>query len=199
MAWPPARFLEAYQAACVVTAAESARIGREPQMENRLWAALARLDVGSGDVIRSGLFLADRLGRHIISELELVEGAEEAVARLSGHFRLVVVSNYSHAPVVENSLRWFGLAEHFAAVLVSADVGWLKPAAEMFEAAFAAAGAAPEEILFVGDDLTNDIEGARAHGCNTAWVRQPGIASDTVSADIQLAGMVDLPGHLGLR
>jgi putative hydrolase of the HAD superfamily len=49
-------------------------------------------------------------------------------------------------------------------VLISADVGVRKPGAEFFRRAARAAGCAVEEVLFVGDDLGNDYEGATAAG-----------------------------------
>lgn len=47
-----------------------------------------------------------------------------------------------------------------ARVVVSAAVGWRKPAGEFFAEVARVAGCAAGEILFVGDDLQNDYEGA---------------------------------------
>src|SRR5262249_40681717 len=49
-------------------------------------------------------------------------------------------------------------------VVISAEVGWRKPAAEFFAVVCAAAGMTPEQIVLVGDDLGNDYDGARAAG-----------------------------------
>ena len=51
-----------------------------------------------------------------------------------------------------------------ARVVVSAAVGWRKPAAAFFAEVATVAGCAPGEVLFVGDDLQNDYEGATAAG-----------------------------------
>jgi putative hydrolase of the HAD superfamily len=48
--------------------------------------------------------------------------------------------------------------------MISSLVGWRKPAKEFFAAVAASAGCAANEILFVGDDLRNDIHGATAAG-----------------------------------
>lgn len=48
--------------------------------------------------------------------------------------------------------------------VVSSLVGWRKPAKEFFAAVVQTAACSPEEILFVGDDLRNDIHGATAAG-----------------------------------
>ncbi len=49
-------------------------------------------------------------------------------------------------------------------VQFSAQAGWSKPAPPFFAAAAALAQVAPARILFVGDDLRNDYDGARAAG-----------------------------------
>jgi putative hydrolase of the HAD superfamily len=49
-------------------------------------------------------------------------------------------------------------------VVISAEVGWRKPAAEFFAALGHVTGLPPEQILFVGDDRRNDYDGARSAG-----------------------------------
>lgn len=49
-------------------------------------------------------------------------------------------------------------------IVLSADVGWRKPAPEFFTALVDRAGLPPGRILLAGDDLVNDYEGARAAG-----------------------------------
>jgi putative hydrolase of the HAD superfamily len=49
-------------------------------------------------------------------------------------------------------------------VVVSSAVGYRKPATEFFREVVRAAGCAPEEVAFVGDDLENDYQGATAAG-----------------------------------
>jgi putative hydrolase of the HAD superfamily len=48
--------------------------------------------------------------------------------------------------------------------VVSSVAGWRKPAREFFAALVAAAGCEPSQLLYVGDDLGNDLEGASAAG-----------------------------------
>jgi len=49
-------------------------------------------------------------------------------------------------------------------LLISSEVGWRKPALPFFLAVGQACDLLPERILYVGDDLANDFEGARAAG-----------------------------------
>jgi putative hydrolase of the HAD superfamily len=48
--------------------------------------------------------------------------------------------------------------------VISSLVGWRKPARQFFHAMIGAAGCEPRQILYVGDDLRNDIHGATAAG-----------------------------------
>jgi putative hydrolase of the HAD superfamily len=52
-------------------------------------------------------------------------------------------------------------------LVISSEVGWRKPAPAFFAAVCTAVGLASEQIVFVGDDLHNDYEGARAAGLRT--------------------------------
>jgi putative hydrolase of the HAD superfamily len=56
------------------------------------------------------------------------------------------------------------LAPLAARLVVSAAVGFRKPAPEFFRELLRSAGCSPNETLFVGDDVENDFEGARAAG-----------------------------------
>lgn len=49
-------------------------------------------------------------------------------------------------------------------LVISSEVGWKKPAAAFFDALCRQAGAAPAEVLLVGDDEENDYHGARRAG-----------------------------------
>jgi putative hydrolase of the HAD superfamily len=47
---------------------------------------------------------------------------------------------------------------------ISSEVGWRKPAPEFFAAVCRSVGAAPDQVLLVGDDRGNDYDGATAAG-----------------------------------
>jgi putative hydrolase of the HAD superfamily len=83
---------------------------------------------------------------------------------------LVVVSNWDISlPAVLDDL---GLRELLDGVLTSAQFGLRKPAPELFRAALEIAGVVPEEALHVGDELREDILGARAVGISAVLLRR---------------------------
>jgi putative hydrolase of the HAD superfamily len=83
------------------------------------------------------------------------------VDRVHERVPVALLSNASSRLVEE--LRQAGLADHFDAVVGSADIGACKPDAAAFTAAAARLGVPPEQCLMVDDRLAN-VEGARAAG-----------------------------------
>lgn len=74
-----------------------------------------------------------------------------------------------------------------APVVVSAEVGWRKPAPEFFAAVVRAFGCAANEVLLVGDDFENDYLGATAAGLPALLldtVPRPGVARISRLADL---------------
>lgn len=72
------------------------------------------------------------------------------------------------------------LRERAAAVVISEDVGYMKPHPKIFAHAADVAGAAPETILYVGDSLHSDVEGALGAGWQAAWFSDAPEAPDGV-------------------
>jgi putative hydrolase of the HAD superfamily len=73
-----------------------------------------------------------------------------------------IASNYDHRlGTVAAGLPELASARH---VVISAAVGWRKPAAGFYAAVCAAAALPPQQTLYVGDDRGNDYDGARAAG-----------------------------------
>jgi putative hydrolase of the HAD superfamily len=58
-------------------------------------------------------------------------------------------------------------------LIISSEVGWRKPAPAFFDALMRAVTMPAEQILFVGDDVVNDYEGARAAGMQAVLYDSP--------------------------
>jgi HAD superfamily hydrolase (TIGR01509 family) len=94
--------------------------------------------------------------------------------RLAQDHRLAVVSNFDYAPTALGILEEAGVADVFATIVVSDQVGWRKPRPDIFEAALGAVGVAAAQTLFVGDRADIDVAGARGVGMDAAWVNPEG-------------------------
>ncbi|MBI3457184.1 MAG: HAD family hydrolase [Candidatus Rokubacteria bacterium] len=125
---------------------------------------------------------------------EPLPGRRELLDWLAGRYRLGLVSNFDYSPTVERILEQGGIRDRFAAVVVSDAVGWRKPSASIFQAAFARLGVDPRECLFVGDRPEIDVAGAKGVGMDVAWLNAEGAPypSGLPRPDFTLARLADL-------
>ena len=69
--------------------------------------------------------------------------------------------------------RAAGLEKLAPFIIVSEESGYEKPDPRIFHDALAATGlAAPEQVMFVGDNPIADIDGAKLFGMKAAWIRR---------------------------
>lgn len=92
----------------------------------------------------------------------LVDGAAELLERLSGRFRLAIVSDTGIASgrAQDRVLELHGIRARFRATVYSMDIGWCKPRPEPFRAALDALVVYPREAIHVGDIERTDVGGA---------------------------------------
>ncbi|NDY91972.1 HAD family hydrolase [Ideonella livida] len=115
--------------------------------------------------------------------VDLYPDVPAALAALSARFPILALTN-GNADLVR-----IGLGAHFVGSLGARDFGVGKPDPRFFAAACTRLGCAPQEVLHIGDDWRLDVEGARAAGLFTAWVRRPGHPdrpSDAAPADLEM-------------
>lgn len=93
--------------------------------------------------------------------------ARETLAALARDHRVAIVTNGGAAQRVK--LARIGVADVVHATFVSQEVGFAKPAREIFERALGWSECRPSEVVFVGDHPTADIAPAGALGMATAW------------------------------
>ena len=95
-----------------------------------------------------------------------VPGVAEVLPRLSGRYRLGLISDVGLTPgrVLREILRRDGLLPCFQALTFSDETGATKPLPQQFLRTLAALDARPEEAAHVGDLPETDLAGARAAG-----------------------------------
>lgn len=76
--------------------------------------------------------------------------------------RLAVISNFS--PNCESLLRKLGLAHYFDYFVVSGILGIEKPDPRIFQEAIRASGKGVSELVYIGDSVFHDVEGAHGAG-----------------------------------
>jgi putative hydrolase of the HAD superfamily len=74
-------------------------------------------------------------------------------------------------------LQTIGLASYFVTTVSAREFGVAKPDPRIFHEACRQLGAAPHEVLHVGDDWALDVSGAHRAGLRSAWVRRDAAAA----------------------
>jgi putative hydrolase of the HAD superfamily len=120
------------------------------------------------------------------------------LAELARRYRLAVVSNFDYTPTAVGILRDAGVAELFDTIVVSDEVGWRKPAPQIFEAALARLGIAAGDALFVGDRADIDVVGAQQLGMDAAWINRSGepLPPGMAPATFEIRDLAELRGIL---
>jgi putative hydrolase of the HAD superfamily len=91
----------------------------------------------------------------------------------SDAYAMGVVSNVSLYPdLMQKDLERLGLAQFLKAAVFSSEVGYRKPDARIFRVALERVGVEPQEAVFVGDRLHDDVGGAQAVGIRAVQTRQ---------------------------
>lgn len=92
---------------------------------------------------------------------------------LAKQYRLCMISNYPLSAPIYHTLDRDDLRRHFDAIIVSADIGVIKPHPRLFAAAREGMGNLPaESVVHIGDDWDADILGAGQAGMQTVYTRQ---------------------------
>ena len=71
-------------------------------------------------------------------------------------------------------LRTVGLSHHFKVSVAAHELGVAKPDAAIFLAACCELGVAPEDAVYVGDDVLLDVRGAQTAGLRAVWMNRTG-------------------------
>lgn len=147
---------------------------REHAHEGRDEASLAELRE------RCARLVSDELGTELTTD-ELVDSirfrpypdTEPALRALRERgLLIVVVSNWDIS--LPRVLERCGLSAFVDDTVTSAGVGARKPEPEIFTAALGVAGAAPGEVIHVGDTVEEDIAGAAAAGIRALRIDRDG-------------------------
>ena len=170
----------------------SLETGREHSFEERFARTLNLTFPVINPDEATAAWMAAKFGTRVVGECWQIKDAETVLPRLREKLQVGLLSNYPHAPAVHASLERFDLLRHFDAMTVSGEIGWSKPHARAFELAIGRMGLSPGQLLYVGDDLINDMEGAKAYGMHTAWLPRKGQSGQHSSVDVTLTGLTDL-------
>ncbi|MEO9885961.1 MAG: YjjG family noncanonical pyrimidine nucleotidase [Balneola sp.] len=99
---------------------------------------------------------------------EWISGAEEAFDRIRATYNVGIITN-GFAETQWMKINQFGFEEMVSQIVISEEIGVMKPHPKIFDHSTELVGIERSEILYVGDSLTSDVEGGKAAGWKVAW------------------------------
>ncbi len=148
------------------------RYGEFREVTNAVWVSEALCELGFKVTSEDGRVKAalNVFFHDFIETLELREGAKRLLQQTAEQYRVGLISNFTHAPVIHKSLRKVGIHRYFNAIIISEDVGWRKPSPKIFKDALNRLQVTAHEAVFIGDSPIEDIKGAKDAGLKTIFV-----------------------------
>jgi len=136
--------------------------------------------------------------REIIQETAVpVDNAPEILEYLSMKYPVYAVSNAFHKKQ-ELRLEKAGMNKYIKMVMVSGEIGHLKPSRGFFDSCMKKAGLEnPGEVIMIGDSLSADISGGMEYGLKTCWFNYNNDKlPDDIRPDFTVNSLVELKLYL---
>lgn len=99
---------------------------------------------------------------------EWVNGAKEAYEAIAKKYPVGIITN-GFAETQWLKIEQFGFKETAQQIVISEEVGVMKPHPKIFDHSTELIGIERDQILYVGDSLTSDVKGGKAAGWQVAW------------------------------
>ena len=121
--------------------------------------------------------------------MQLTPYMEDLLTRCADRYLLGIITN-GEGDYQEGKVRALGLRRWIpdSHIIISGRVGIEKPAEQIFRIAQERLGTRPQEMVFVGDSLYNDIAGAKLAGWHQIWINRRGLepGPDQPKADVEV-------------
>jgi putative hydrolase of the HAD superfamily len=125
--------------------------------------------------------------QHRFDDIELYDDVFPVLDTLKVRYTLGLLSNGNSYP------ERTGLPGMFRFVVFSQDFDIEKPDPRIFEIALEKAECTKEQLLHVGDSLTNDVKGAKGAGITCVWLNRNGMANQSnVKPDFEIRSLLEL-------
>jgi len=171
-------FFEAYRAVRSEQLEQQKRTLKEYDMNERLAKVLESLRFNapsSPEIVRQAL---DAYFEEYIRRVTIEEEVIPTLRSLLPRYSLGVVTNFAYPSGVHAILRKFGLEKIFDPVVISGEVGWIKPSPIIFQVALSKLRLSADQVVFVGDDPEADIRGAKNVGMKTVFLARESTRCD---------------------
>ena len=121
-----------------------------------------------------------------INDVLLPENVLPLLVKLKQKYRIGIVSNYPCGRSIRDSLIDNGLFDILETVVVSGDVGYIKPHPKPFETALDLLDLRPDQCVYIGDNLLADVQGSKRMGMYSILTEQykPYVPFDISGGDL---------------
>ncbi|AEC51786.1 hypothetical protein PNA2_0870 [Pyrococcus sp. NA2] len=123
-------------------------------------------------------------------KIEVLPGVKETLEDLKGRYKLGIVTSGPRYQVLK--LKISGILKYFDVVITRDDVGTVKPDPRIFIAALSKLKVHPKDAVMVGDNLEQDIFGAKALGMRTVWINRRKIEKSYNLPDFEIYSISQL-------
>lgn len=146
--------------------------------------------VGEGDAALAKAFSEDFFAV-IPTKSRLMPHAREVLEYLAPKYNLYILSN-GFQELQCHKMRSAGIDRYFKKIVLSDDIGVLKPWPEIFHFAMSATQSELRESLMIGDSWDNDITGARGVGMHQVYYNVTGRAEFPFKPTYQITDLKEL-------
>lgn len=103
-------------------------------------------------------------------QTEFFQGVSEMLSELKQEYKLGVITNFMDGPTCREVFTKLGFNDVFDSLVVSHELGYMKPARLLFEKAMSETHSVPENCIMVGDTYSADVVGGNLAGMKTVLV-----------------------------
>lgn len=182
-------FFEAYETVRSEQLKRQKQTLKEYDMKERLAKVLESLDFNasaSSEIVRQTL---DAYFEDYVRRVDVEKEVIQTLRSLLPRYRLGVVTNFAYPSGIHAILGKYGLEKIFDPIVISGEVGWIKPSPIIFQVALSKLGMSADQVVFVGDDPETDIKGAKNVGMKTVFLAR---GSTRCDADITISHFSNL-------
>ncbi|HYI67339.1 MAG TPA: HAD family hydrolase [Candidatus Limnocylindrales bacterium] len=130
--------------------------------------------------------------------LRLFDDARDILDRIGTSLPVAVITNGA-SDTQREALRILGIEHRFRVIVISGEVGMVKPDPGIFEIAINRLGVERQAFWHVGDNPHVDVEGARRARITAIWLNRSGATREPgdPTPDFEIASLTELSGLSG--
>lgn len=146
--------------------------------------------VGAGDAVLAKAYEEDALAT-IPTKSRLMPHAREVLEYLAPKYNLYILSN-GFQELQSHKMHSSGIDKYFKKIILSDDIGVLKPWPEIFHFALSATQSELRHSLMIGDSWENDIAGAAGVGMHQVFYNVSGITRYSFTPTYEITDLKEL-------